>query len=76
MGKCIGAHRAHRFEFAFIDEKRGLLLCGNRRGTSEPAHKNTDAILAINLKDGSIRWSFQATEHDIFLAVAAPALPD
>ncbi len=29
--------------------------------------KTTDAILAIGLKDGKIRWQFQATENDIFL---------
>jgi polyvinyl alcohol dehydrogenase (cytochrome) len=55
-----------------IDEKRGLLFVGTGEATSEPAHKNTDAILAIDLKDGSIRWSFQATEHDIFLSGCRP----
>jgi polyvinyl alcohol dehydrogenase (cytochrome) len=50
-----------------IDEKRGLLFVGTGEATSEPAHKNTDAILAIDMKDGSIRWSFQATANDIFL---------
>ena len=35
--------------------------------TSEPAHPNTDAILAIDIDDGSIQWSFQATANDIFL---------
>jgi len=50
-----------------IDEKRGVLYVGTGEATSAPAHKNTDAILAIDLKDGSIRWSFQATANDIFL---------
>jgi len=51
-----------------IDERRGVLYVGTGEATSEPAHPNTDAILAIDLKDGSIRWSFQATANDIFLA--------
>jgi polyvinyl alcohol dehydrogenase (cytochrome) len=55
-----------------IDEKRGLLFVGTGEATSEPAHKNTDSILAIDLKDGSIRWTFQATEHDIFLSGCRP----
>ena len=50
-----------------IDTKRGVLYVGTGEATSEPAANTTDAILAIDLKDGSIRWSFQATANDIFL---------
>jgi len=50
-----------------LDEKRGVLYVGTGEATSAPAAKTTDAILAIDLKDGHIRWSFQATENDIFL---------
>ena len=51
-----------------IDLKRGLLYVGTGEATSEPAHRNTDAIIAIDLEDGRIRWSFQATANDIFLS--------
>lgn len=54
-----------------IDEKRGLLYVGTGEATSEPAHKNTDAILAIDLETGAIRWSFQATENDIYVGSCA-----
>jgi polyvinyl alcohol dehydrogenase (cytochrome) len=50
-----------------IDEKRGVLYVGTGEATSAPAAPTTDAILAIGLDDGKIRWSFQATENDIFL---------
>ena len=50
-----------------IDEKRGVLYVGTGEATSEPAEATTDAILAIDLKDGTIRWRFQATANDIFL---------
>ena len=50
-----------------IDAKRGVLYVGTGEATSEPAAPTTDAILAIDLQDGRIRWSFQATENDIFL---------
>jgi polyvinyl alcohol dehydrogenase (cytochrome) len=50
-----------------IDAKRGVLYVGTGEATSEPAAPTTDAILAIDLKDGRIRWSFQATANDIFL---------
>ncbi|MBC7982517.1 MAG: PQQ-binding-like beta-propeller repeat protein, partial [Candidatus Obscuribacterales bacterium] len=55
-----------------IDEKRGLLYVGTGEATSEPAHKNTDSIMALDLKTGAIRWSFQATENDIFLVSCGP----
>lgn len=50
-----------------VDEERGLVYVGTGESTSEPAHKNTDAVIAIDLEDGSIRWSFQATANDIFV---------
>lgn len=51
-----------------IDAKRGLLYVGTGEATSEPAHPHTDAILAIELETGDVRWAFQATANDIFLA--------
>lgn len=56
-----------------IDEKRGLVYVGTGEATSEPAHKNTDAILAIDLNSGEIKWSFQATADDIFVMGCGPA---
>jgi polyvinyl alcohol dehydrogenase (cytochrome) len=50
-----------------IDEKRGVLYVGTGEATSAPAAPTTDAILAIGLADGAIRWQFQATANDIFL---------
>jgi polyvinyl alcohol dehydrogenase (cytochrome) len=50
-----------------IDEKRGLLYVGTGEATSEPAEPTTDAILAIELATGAIRWRFQAIQDDIFL---------
>jgi polyvinyl alcohol dehydrogenase (cytochrome) len=50
-----------------IDAQRGMLYVGTGEATSEPAVPTTDAILAIDLEDGSLRWSFQATQNDIFL---------
>jgi polyvinyl alcohol dehydrogenase (cytochrome) len=51
-----------------IDAKRGVLYVGTGEATSEPAAPTTDAILAIDLNDGALRWTFQATENDIFLS--------
>jgi polyvinyl alcohol dehydrogenase (cytochrome) len=82
-GKMIwGPSGAPIWNSPAIDAKRGLIYVGTGEATSEPAAKTTDAILAFDLKDGSLRWSFQATENDIFLSgcmgnrpAAAGALP-
>ena len=50
-----------------LDAKRGLLYVGTGEATSEPAEPTTDAILAIELATGAVRWHFQATPDDIFL---------
>ena len=50
-----------------IDEKRGVLYVGSGENTSEPATDTSDAVLALDLNDGSLRWKFQATANDIFL---------
>lgn len=49
-----------------IDEKRGLFYVGTGEANSEPVHKNTDAMIAIGLADGKERWSYQATDRDIY----------
>ena len=50
-----------------IDEKRGVLYVGTGEATSAPAEPTTDAILALDLKTGKIRWQYQATADDVFL---------
>lgn len=68
-GKMIwGPSGAPIWNSPAVDPKRGVLYVGTGEATSEPAAKTTDAILAIDLKDGSIRWSFQATPNDIYLS--------
>jgi polyvinyl alcohol dehydrogenase (cytochrome) len=50
-----------------IDERRGLIYVGTGESTSAPAAPTTDAILAIEMSTGRLRWKFQATPDDIFL---------
>jgi polyvinyl alcohol dehydrogenase (cytochrome) len=49
-----------------VDEKRGLVYFGTGESNSPPAHKNTNALIAIDLKTGKEKWSFHATKDDIF----------
>ena len=51
-----------------VDEARGLIYFGTGESNSPPAHRNTDALIAIRLKDGTEAWSHQATGDDIYNA--------
>jgi polyvinyl alcohol dehydrogenase (cytochrome) len=55
-----------------IDEARGLVYFGTGEANSPPAHRNTNAVIAIGLKDGKEKWSFHATERDIFVIGCGP----
>jgi polyvinyl alcohol dehydrogenase (cytochrome) len=50
-----------------LDVKRGLIYVGTGEATSAPAAPTTDAILALDMKTGKIRWQYQTTADDIFL---------
>ena len=50
-----------------LDLKRGLIYVGTGEATSAPAWETTDAVLALDMRSGKLRWKFQATKDDIFL---------
>jgi polyvinyl alcohol dehydrogenase (cytochrome) len=50
-----------------IDERRGVLYVGTGQNTSEPPTDSSDAVLAIDLETGALRWKHQTTPNDIFL---------
>ena len=47
-----------------IDAARGVMYVGTGENYSSPANDTSDAILALSLEDGSIRWSRQMTPGD------------
>ena len=49
-----------------IDAKRGVLYVGTGENTSTPATELSDAIVAIDLESGAIKWHFQGTAGDAF----------
>jgi polyvinyl alcohol dehydrogenase (cytochrome) len=51
-----------------IDEKRQLLYIGTGENYSQPATKTSDAILALDLKTGKIKWATQTVEQDAWNA--------
>ena len=50
-----------------IDVKRRLIYVGTGNAYSEPAAETSDAILAIDMATGDVRWSRQMTPNDVFV---------
>jgi len=49
-----------------IDVQRGLVYAGSGQATSLPATNTSDAVLAIDLASGELKWSFQALARDVW----------
>jgi polyvinyl alcohol dehydrogenase (cytochrome) len=58
-----------------VDAKRGVIYVATGDSyTSEPT-KGTDAIMALDMKTGAIKWSTQVTEKDNFIMFCTIAVP-
>ena len=51
-----------------IDARRGLLYVATGNLYSGPAHPAGNAVIALDLKNGAVRWSKQITPNDIYLS--------
>jgi polyvinyl alcohol dehydrogenase (cytochrome) len=49
-----------------IDAERGIIYAATGDNFSPPATRNSDAIVAFDMKTGKILWSKQLTEDDVF----------
>ena len=49
-----------------IDADRGQLYVGTGENMSSPATLTSDAVFAIGLRKGDVRWVFQATANDVW----------
>ncbi len=61
-----------------LDEERGLLYVGTGENYTRPTTDTSDAILALDLETGEIRWKFQGTADDAYNAACRywMGLPD
>lgn len=59
-----------------IDAKRRSVYVATGDAYSAPAHKATDAIVALDLDSGKIKWVQQDTENDIWIATCMRAPKD
>jgi len=62
--KLYGPSGAGIWSSPAIDERRGLLFFATSNNYSSPATKTSDAVIAMDLKSGKIKWSYQATVND------------
>jgi len=68
----LGPSGAPIWNSPVVDEKRGLIYFGTGEANSPPAHHNTNALIAVRLRDGKEVWSHQATPNDIYNAGCGP----
>ncbi len=59
-----------------IDIKRQRLYVGTGENASSPATTTSDALIALNLQDGSVAWSWQATTRDAWNTACGSLTPD
>jgi polyvinyl alcohol dehydrogenase (cytochrome) len=60
-----------------IDEQLGVLYVSTGDNYSDPPSKTSDAVLAMELKTGTLLWSSQFTENDAFnVGCALPQRPN
>jgi polyvinyl alcohol dehydrogenase (cytochrome) len=49
-----------------IDAKRRAIYVATGNGYAEPAQRTTDAVLALDLDTGKIRWTYQPAPNDVW----------
>ena len=59
-----------------IDPKQHALYVGTGDAYTEPAAKNSDAVVALDLQTGNILWSFQAVKGDSWMVGCVPVPTD
>jgi polyvinyl alcohol dehydrogenase (cytochrome) len=55
-----------------IDVKRGALYLATGNAYSGPAHASSNAVVALDLDSGRIRWQRQFTPNDVYLTGCRP----
>jgi polyvinyl alcohol dehydrogenase (cytochrome) len=55
-----------------VDRRRGLIYAGTGDAYTEPAPRETDAVIAFDLKTGKRRWVRQLVADDVWLAGCEP----
>ena len=58
-----------------VDEQRGLLYMGTGGNYSSPSQETSDALLAMDMGNGEIKWSRRTTSGDAWNVACFPSVP-
>lgn len=50
-----------------IDAKRSVVYAATGNAYSEPASRLTDAVVALDMRTGAVKWANQTTPNDVFI---------
>jgi polyvinyl alcohol dehydrogenase (cytochrome) len=59
-----------------VDARRRAIYIATGNGYAEPRQPTTDAVLALDMDTGKIRWTYQPTADDIFVGGCRAQNPD
>lgn len=59
-----------------VDTKRRLLYVATGNGYADPPQKTTDAVLALDLQTGQMKWANQVTPNDVWALGCQAENPD
>jgi polyvinyl alcohol dehydrogenase (cytochrome) len=59
-----------------IDARRRVLYVATGNGYADPQQKTTDAVLALDLETGKIKWVAQPVPNDVWMMGCKPENPD
>jgi polyvinyl alcohol dehydrogenase (cytochrome) len=59
-----------------VDAKRGFVYVATGNGYADPAQPMTDAVVALDVQTGRVRWVNQTTKDDQWTLGCAPRNPD
>jgi len=59
-----------------VDAKRRAIYVSTGNGYSDPPQLTTDAVIALDLQTGKIRWVNQTTPNDVWMMGCKPENPD
>lgn len=55
-----------------VDPKRGVLYVATGNGYADPPQRTTDAVMALDLKSGKMKWVNQVTPNDVWALGCRP----
>jgi polyvinyl alcohol dehydrogenase (cytochrome) len=71
-GTQLGPAGAAIWSSPTIDAKRGLLYVGTGNAYSGPATTTTNAVVALDLTSGAMKWANQLTPNDVWVVGCGP----